>query len=195
MADIKALIGGVLETSQVLLEVQKVKAPKGKSILFGDKVRALSAEEIATLKTQRCSSSDWGKLLVAEGFCTKSLWDTYFAGKCVLGVFKKTDNKLGDGQTIPAGLFRSIIVNSEIGNDVTIHNAANIVNYVIQDGAVVASVSTLAASEGTNFGIGKELPIANEVGGRDLLIYPEITVGVAEKNHPQPPGQGTHRGL
>lgn len=181
MADMKTLVGDVLETSQVLAEVKAVNAPKGKSILFGDKVRALKPEEIQTLEKQRCSSSDWGKILVAEGFCTKSLWDTYFAGTSVLGVFKKSDNKLGDGTTIPAGLYRSIVVNSEIGNDATIHNVGNLNNVVVKDGAVVASVTQLTAAEGTNFGIGRELPIANEVGGRDVALYPELTVGVAEK--------------
>jgi len=179
MADLKTLVGDVLETSEFLADVAKVNAPKGKSILFGDAVRALSAEEIKALEAQRNSCADWSKILVAKDFTSRSIWDTYFAGACVLGVFKKSDNSLGGGVTIPAGLYRSIIVNSEIGNDVTVHNCAEVCNYVIQDGAVVASVDHLTASDGTNFGVGRELPIACETGGREVALYPELTIGVS----------------
>lgn len=179
MADIKTLVGDILEKSEFLADVAKVNAPKGKSVLFGDAVRALTSEEIKALEAQRNSCADWKKLLVAKDFCSKSIWDTYFAGACVLGVFKKADNSLGGGVTIPAGIYRSIVVNSEIGNDVTVHNCAEVCNYVIQDGAVVASVAHLSAAEGTNFGVGRELPIACETGGREVNLYPELTIGVS----------------
>ena len=149
MTDIKTLVGDILEKSEFLTDVAKVNAPKGKSVLFGDAVRALTSEEIKALEAQRNSCADWKKLLVAKDFCSKSIWDTYFAGVCVLGVFKKADNSLGGGVTIPAGIYRSIVVNSEIGNDVTVHNCAEVCNYVIQDGAVIASVAHLSAAEGT----------------------------------------------
>jgi len=96
-------------------------------------------------------------------------------------VFKKTDCAMGGGVKMEAGVYSSVVMNSEIGCDALVYRVAQLSNYVIQPGASVVNVGQLAAAEGTNFGIGRELPLANEVGGREVAIYPEITVGIAEK--------------
>ncbi len=179
MPDLKTLVGDVLKKSEFLAAVKKVNAARGKSILFGGAVRPLKAQEIEVLKAQRNSCSDWARILVAKDFQTKSLWDNFFAGPCVIGTFKKRANPGSGGTTLPAGLYRSVIFNSEIGNDVTIHNCGLINNYVIGQSAVVVSVSLLSAAEGTNFGVGRELPIACETGGREVALYPELTIGVS----------------
>jgi hypothetical protein len=81
MSSLDCLTGKVIETSQFLAELAKVNQPKGKSILFGDKVRALKAEEIEKLKAQNNYCADWSRVLVAEGFEVGGTWGNMFRAR------------------------------------------------------------------------------------------------------------------
>ncbi len=180
MLDIQNVVGEALRTSDFLSEIRKVNEQSGRSILFGDGVRPLTDAEIKTLESQRNACPDWKRVLVVSDFSPRMIYNCYFAGDCVLGHFSKMDNALGDGVIIPAGLFDAVILNCEIGHNATLHQVGQISNYVVQSDAIVANVRHLAANPGTNFGVGRVLPLANEVGGREVAVYPEITIGVAD---------------
>ena len=47
--------------------------------------RSLTSEEIKTLTDQDCSSADWSKVQVAEGFKAVRVRNTHFAGEVKLG--------------------------------------------------------------------------------------------------------------
>ncbi len=180
MSQIKCLVGDVLETSELLTAVKKVSDKKAKSINYGKNVRALTKEEIKTLLKNRNYSDDWKKVLVAKDFKVNRIAGSSFFGNCVIGVFKKDDIEIAASSKLPSGIYNSIIINSEIGCDSLIMNST-VSNYYIECCAVVMNVGTLAAKEGTNFGNGRELPIAIETGGREVKIFAEINIPTAEK--------------
>jgi len=65
---LKSLVGELLETSGFVASLRELKRAQGKSRLFGDRVRLLTAGEIDALKSRGNHSPDWGRVLVAEGF-------------------------------------------------------------------------------------------------------------------------------
>lgn len=177
--DLKSLIGNVLETSELLQAVAKVNAPKGKSILFGDKVRNLKPEEIERLRASSCSAEDWDQIFVSEDFQTWAFYGTHFMGTIVLG-------KCGDpidvgGVRMPSGVYKAVVANCEIGNGALVHNVGLLSNCVVEAGAAVVNSQTISADAGTAFGNGREVGIAIETGGREVKLYAEITVDVTEK--------------
>ncbi len=179
-SSLTALTGDVLGTSELLRTVARLRAPKGRSILFGDKVRALTPQEIERLKAHSCSAEDWAAVLVADGFNPAFFWGTHFMGTVVLGAFG-APVKMGQGVTMPSGVYRAVVVNSEIGNNALIHNVGLLSNTVVDEGAAVVTCAEIAAEPGTAFGNGREVGIAIETGGREVKLYAEITVEVAAK--------------
>ncbi len=180
MQTLKELIEDVLDTSELIKGVAAVKKPKGKSILFGDDIRPLTEEEIETLIQNGCYSADWSEIsVVKNGFDVFRVHDTCFWGTCVLGKFSE-ESEASPGVNFPCGLYNSTIINCEIGDNVLIHNIGIMSNYVIEENAVICNVSELVANENTAFGNGKELEIAIETGGRETLVYADITIPVAE---------------
>lgn len=181
MTNIKEVVGDVLEQSELIKAVAKVKESKGKSILYGDNVRSLTAEEIETLVQNGCYSPDWSKILVvAEGFDVFRIHDSCFWGTCVLGKFSEMV-EVAPGVKIPSGVYGSLLYNCEVGTDALIYSANIVSNYIIEDKAVIYNVCELIARESCSFGNGLELSIAIETGGRETLTYADITIPVAEK--------------
>jgi hypothetical protein len=179
-SDIKALVGDVLESSELLKAVARINRPKGKSILFGDKVRALRPEEIERLRAHSCSAEDWQRILVSEDFSSAFFWGTHFMGACVLGKFGENID-VGEGISMPSGIYKAVVANCEVGNGALIHNVGLLSNTVVEAGAAIVCCDEVAARPGTAFGNGREIGIAIETGGREVGLYAEITVDVAAK--------------
>lgn len=180
MTKIIDLVGDVFEKSELLSAVKKVVENKEKSINYGNDVRALSDKEIETLGKNRNFCGDWSKILVSKDFNANRIAGSSFFGNCVIGTFAKNDIEIAASAKLPAGIYNSIIIDSEIGADSLIMNST-VSNYYIECCAVVYNVGSLAAKEGTCFGNGRELPIAIETGGREVKIFAEINIPTAEK--------------
>ncbi|RJR26757.1 MAG: DUF4954 family protein [Candidatus Latescibacterota bacterium] len=176
---LRSLVGNLLETSSVVFSIRALKEATGKSRLFGDRVRPLSAAEIAELESRGNRSSDWGRVLVEEGFTTARVAGSAFHGDCVLGAMKGGSVALGNGVSLPDGVYGSTIVDSEIGDGCLVSGAALVSNYVLKGNCVVFDTGTLAASRTCVFGNGREIAIGIETGGREVLSYAEITIPVA----------------
>lgn len=181
MLDIKKLEKDVLRSSDVIKSTKRIKDAKGKSILFGNKVRPLNEEEIEALIQNGCYAPDWSNVLVAkDGFDVFRIHDTCFFGTCILGRCSET-REAACGASFPCGIYNSMLVNCEVGNNMLIYNAATISNYIIEDDAVIYNVGELVASKSCVFGNGLELSLAIETGGRETLAYAEITIPVAQE--------------
>jgi NDP-sugar pyrophosphorylase family protein len=170
----------IFQTSEIIKSISTIKSKKGKSILFGDNVRALKETEIKTLQKNGCWSQDWLKVLVTKNFDARRVANSTFFGDVIIGDLNE-DIEVETGVKLPAGIFSSTIVNSEIGNNAFIKDAKLISNYIIKDNAIILNVGTLSSKDGAVFGNGIELPIAIETGGREVLTYAEITIDVATK--------------
>ena len=140
---------------------------------------SLSAEQIDQLTRQGCSSEDFSKVQVAEGFNAESVKSTHFSGHVKLGVFEKQISFFG-GVSKPTGISHAMIHNCTIGNNVYISRVRNyIANYVIEDDAVIDHIELLAVEGDSSFGNGVEVAVVNEAGGREIPIYDNLSAHVA----------------
>ena len=140
---------------------------------------SLSTEQIDQLTRQGCSSEDWSKVQVAEGFKAESVKSTHFSGHVKLGVFEKQVSFFG-GVSKPTGISDATIHNCTIGNNVYISRVRNyIANYVIEDDAVIDHIELLAVEGQSSFGNGVQVAVVNEAGGREIPIYDNLSAQTA----------------
>jgi len=139
----------------------------------------LSAEQIAQLTGQGCSSEDWSNVRVADGFDAGRVKSTHFCGQVKLGAFVKQVSFFG-GVKKPAGISNATIHNCTIGNNVYISHVRNyIANYIIEDDVVIDNIDALAVEGESSFGNGTEVAVVNEAGGREIPIYDQLSAHTA----------------
>jgi len=137
--------------------------------------RKLTDAEIQALEGNGCTAADWSTVQVAEGFDPARVRDTEFAGPARIGALNGTVAGAG-GAALAAGIAEATLANCEIGDDVRICRiGGHIANYVIESGAHIADVGTLASSPGATFGNGVEAECINEGGGREVAIFDELS--------------------
>ena len=161
----------IAQVEKAIAESPVIKAAKDNAAPL--KGRKLTDQEVDALKKNGNFSCDWGTITVSEDFIPDNIFTTYLHGNIYLG---KLSGYQGDKWY---GIASSAIFNSDILDDVTIVNVRNLSNYRVKSGAELNNVGTLEMSGTSSFGIGVELPIAIETGGREVLTYPEITVDVS----------------
>lgn len=176
---LESLIGGLLETSDFVASMRAFKRERGKSRLFGDRVRPLRREEIDVLESRGNRSPDWGRVLAAGGFTPAYIAGSTFAGDCVLGVLDGEEIRVEPAVSLPGGIYDSTIVNSEIGSGCLLSRVAILANYILGRCCVVFDTGALVASHECVFGNGTEIAIGIETGGREVLSYADITIPVA----------------
>lgn len=141
--------------------------------------RALTAEEIITLKSQMCSASDWSQVLVADDFCAVYVWYARFSGKVCLGSFNK-EFYLPGGIRKHSGLYHVTLHNVTLGDDCCIENVKNyIANYSIGDGTFIENVDIILADGVSSFGNGVQVSVLNETGGQEVVIYDRLSAQTA----------------
>ncbi|RJP62161.1 MAG: DUF4954 family protein [Candidatus Auribacter fodinae] len=175
MAEIKINVIQELEKaiagSPIIKAVQAAStAPKGRKLTNG---------EIDQLKAQGNFSCNWGLISVADKFTADNIWGCYFHGPNYIGC--QTGDAEVDGKYVWYGLASSNFCGTEIMDNVSIIECRSISGYRINSGANLNNVGELAMEGESAFGVGQELPIAIETGGREVYTYPEITVDVAAK--------------
>jgi len=140
--------------------------------------RNLTDSEIKNLKTQACFSDNWGKILVKDGFETKTIRNVQFSGDIKLGAFKG-NLEIKKGIQIPSGIYNSTVINTEIHDNSHISYVNLLANYLIKENSIIQNVGLLAVSGTTTFGNGTEIEILNEGGGRELKIFDMLSSQIA----------------
>lgn len=110
----------------------------------------MKKEQIEILERQGCFSTDWSKVEIDDGTDFSRIRNVYFSGPVKIGKGTEIIN-------VPGG-----ISNVRIGDDVKIVNVARIEN-----------------SSNTTFGIGTDIAVLDETGGRPVRMYPGISAQVA----------------
>lgn len=137
--------------------------------------RALSQEEIQQLVAQGCSvlNDDWSMVQVSQEFLAQHVQHCRFSGPVRLGNLRGAT--CGDDPR-EAGIWNATLANCQVGDHVRIANVGvRIANYVIQDGACIENVGTLEARSGAKFGNGVEIEVLNEGGGREVVLFNELS--------------------
>lgn len=141
--------------------------------------RRLTAEEIKILESRECVCADWSGVMVAPGFKCSSIDHVEFSGEVRIGVLDGTFQRPG-GLQRRSHVSHVTLHNVTIGNGVYIRHVANyIANYDIADGAYIENVDCLVCSLDSTFGIGTEVSVLNETGGREVPVYERLSAQTA----------------
>ncbi|MDO5442128.1 MAG: DUF4954 family protein [Bacteroidia bacterium] len=141
--------------------------------------RHLTPDEIRRLEAQMCSSDEWGRVMVSEGFDTDHIRFVKFSGDIRLGSFKK-EFLLSGGITKHSGIYYATLHNVSVGDDCLVENVNNyIANYSIGSGTYIENVDIILTDGVSSFGNGVEVAVLNETGGREVVIFDKLTAQFA----------------
>jgi hypothetical protein len=152
---------------------------KAISVIFGKNVRNLSKDEISYLKSKGNNASNWNKIFVSNNFSLKNISGNMFVGTCIIGSLTK-NNVFFENSNFPSGIYNSIIINSEIGNNCLIYYSS-INNYVVKDDTVIFQVGVIEFEKDSCCGNGTKIPIGIESGGREIELYAELLLNEAQR--------------
>lgn len=144
-----------------------------------DTYRKLTPEEITQLQSQMCTARDWDEIEVKEGFSPDNIYYARFLGKVRMGVFNR-EFELPGGIRKKAGLRDVSLYNVVIGDNCCIEYVNNyIANYFIGDNTYIVNVDILLTDGVSTFGNGVEVAVLNETGGREVMIFDNLSAQTA----------------
>lgn len=118
-------------------------------------------------------------MLVSQDFKPETIKNATFSGPVKLGRFDKMINFYGCVSK-PAGIYNAHIHNCTIGDNVYISNVSNhIANYIIEDDCIIDHIDLLAVEGQTTFGNGTKAVVINEGGGREVMIFDNLSAQIA----------------
>ncbi len=145
----------------------------------GNGYKNLSDEQIKTLKGQGCRAQDWGQVKAVDGFDASRVWNTQFFGEVNIGSLAGVVKSRG-GIKKPSGINNATIIDSTIGDNVRISNiGVHIANYDIGPDVCIENVGVMATRPGAMFGNGIEAAVLNEAGGREVILFDELSAQIA----------------
>ncbi len=140
--------------------------------------RNLTTSEIETLQSRGCTAEDWNKIEI-KSFDATRLNNVRFMGWCKIGLMTQTI-ELAKGINTPSALNNVTLHNCEIGDNVYINNIRQYIsNYTIANNVIISGVDVISATSGATFGNGVQVSVLNEAGGRDILIFNELSSQIA----------------
>ena len=164
----------VLKNSVLAAAVENFKAIKAATSRY----RALSVDEIGTLEKNGNRSEAWNKVMVETDFDASRIHRTTFMGEVYLPRFFGTLLLPGD-VSFPTGIYDSLVHNCIVENAL-VHRVSMLSNVLVRCGAVVQNVGSLVSSGKINYMVGSSMCVGNEMGGRSLLVFPEITADLVD---------------
>ncbi len=141
--------------------------------------QVISSEQIKALEAQGCCGEDWKQVEVADGFISERIKNTCFMGQVRIGGLGGTAESV-HGIQKPCGIYNATILNCNIGDGVRIANiGVHIANYDIAEGVCIEDVGTIQTNAGAAFGNGVRVETVNEAGGREVILFDELSVQFA----------------
>jgi NDP-sugar pyrophosphorylase family protein len=143
--------------------------------------RHLNPEEIKALVENGNSAEDWNSLLVSEPFDPARIRHSSFHGMVRIGTIRDAVVKHHD-LILPTGIYYSTIIDSDIGDDCSLHHVHYLSHYIIGDRCILSDIGEMHTTDHAKFGNGilKEgepenvrvwLDIMNETGSRKVLPF------------------------
>ena len=148
-------------------------------MLKEDTYQALTVNQRETMQALGCSAEDWSIILVADGFDAASVRNAHFIGQVKIG--RSTELvRSGQGLEKPSGIYNATIANCTIGDNSRVANiVGQLANYDIGKGVCIENVTTMQATRGATFGNGIEINVLNEAGGREIILFNELSAQFA----------------
>lgn len=143
------------------------------------KSRALTADEISQLEKNGNSCEDWSLIQVESPFDANRIRQSIFQGQIKLPTFYGTVLTPG-GISVPTGIYRSTIYDSIIENS-HIQDVSHLSGVIVSQGAILQNIGSFVTSGLTSYGVGKMIPVGNEMGGRSIRIIPDLNLEMVEE--------------
>lgn len=141
--------------------------------------RSLTNQEIATLQARGCSADHWGNITVADSFNPHKYTNVRFSGTICLGISDRVF-ELSGGFRVEASVSNAALHNVTLADNVYIRNIANyIANYNIGEDTFIENVNRIVCTGESSFGVGTEVSVLNETGGREVPVYPRLSAQIA----------------
>jgi hypothetical protein len=151
--------------------------------------RQLNAHEIEVLVRNRNTSDNWNTLLVSEEFNPDLVKNCKFFGLVRIGKLESFYLEFNDLR-MPVGLYNSIIINCDFGDNVVVDNVNYMAYYIIGNEVIITNVNEMSTSGHAKFGNGiltegepEEvriwMEICNENGGRAVIPFEGMLAGDA----------------
>lgn len=141
--------------------------------------RNLTQEECSQLERNGCLCAEWERVKVKEDFVTTNIRNVVFSGDITIGSLRR--KFLSDG-CVPkvSGIYNATIHNCRIGDNVYINQVKNhLANYIIEEDVVIESVDSMTVSGRSYFGNGCRVAVLNETGGREVVMYNDLSAHTA----------------
>ncbi|ANW95750.1 hypothetical protein AXE80_05415 [Wenyingzhuangia fucanilytica] len=141
--------------------------------------RGITKEEIKQLIQQGCQSDDWDKLYIKPTTDLLKIESVTFSGENYIGHIEGTRTFYGG--IIKQNSIKNVhLHNCKIGDNAFINNVKSyIANYNIGDNVMIDNVDIIAVDGECSFGNGVTVDVINEGGGRDILIFNQLSAQIA----------------
>lgn len=151
--------------------------------------RHLNAHEIEVLVRNRNTCDDWNNLMVSEAFNPELVKNCKFFGLVRIGKLESFFLEFNDLR-MPVGLYNSIIINCDFGDNVVVDNVNYMAYYIIGNEVIITNVNEMSTTSHAKFGNGiltegepEEvrvwMEICNENGGRAVIPFEGMLPGDA----------------
>lgn len=138
---------------------------------------ALTLHQIQTLQANGCTAEDWKMVLARDGFDPRKVRHVRFGGTVKLGAMDGEAPIPGAGGP---GIYNAHLMNCTVGDNSRIANIGRyIASYDIAPGSCIENVGTMECRPGATFGNGVEVESLNEGGGREVILFNELSAQFA----------------
>jgi len=148
---------------------------------YGDRYRALTANEVKKLIANGNTSDNWKNVWVADGFDPSMVQLCKFFGIVRIGKLEPYYLEFHDIR-LPVGLYSSYIISSDLGDNVVVNNVNYLSHYIVGNEVILVNVNEIEVSDHAKFGNGivkrgeKEavriwLELCNENAARSVMPF------------------------
>lgn len=143
------------------------------------KYRNLTNSEIDRLKKQMCTADEWSSVFVTDDFDPVCIQNSNFFGVVKISSQTKIIVLFG-GIKRRSGIYNSTLHNCSVGKNCYISYVKNhISNYNIGDNVIINNVQLIANNGVSRFGNGEKIAVLDESGGREIMIYDQLSAQLA----------------
>jgi NDP-sugar pyrophosphorylase family protein len=158
------------------------------SSITSEPTRSLTSSEINQLQRNQNNvlpPLDWSnciRVLKSSTFSTDNIRNVTFGGNVILGSFTNEKIINVDGVLLPSGLYHSTILNSCIADGALVSRTVLLSNCVLGKGAAAVGCGRVySRGEQSSYGNGQSISIAVETGGREVMLWADMTLETASK--------------
>lgn len=131
--------------------------------------RHLHSDEVERLVKNDNTAQNWDDILVVDPFEPKMIKNSRFYGLVRIGAMRNVILQHHDLR-LPAGITNSLIISSDIGDDVAIHDVHYLAHYIIGSNSILFNIKEMNTTDHAKFGNG----IVKEGEPEDVRVWMEL---------------------